>query len=140
MFWPFRKSARQFSKELRAIVRGDPEVMARLRAESWQDEQKDRLVDDGVCVTLSTKKGEVLTFCWDAIQEFAIITNSLGPFVDDVWNVVRTADGEASWPSGAAGEEPVLERMCGLPGFDTQKYIAAMGSTDDAEFVCWRRS
>lgn len=121
------------------IMRGDPVGMARLRADRWRDDERCRLVDDGLAVTISTASGEVSSFRWESIIEFAIVTNSLGPFADDMWNVVRTVGGETSWPDGAAGEERVLERIRGLPGFDSQNYIAAMGSTDDAEFVCWMR-
>ncbi|MFI4882610.1 MAG: hypothetical protein ACIAQU_08500 [Phycisphaerales bacterium JB064] len=139
MFWPFRKSSRRYSKTIRMILRGDPKEMALLRSEAWLDDTRYRLIDDGQCVTVSTPAGTVSSFRWDEIEEFAIVTNSLGPFCEDVWYVVRTFNGQVSWPNDAAGDDPVLEKFWAMPGFDSQQFSAAMGSTDDAEFLCWRR-
>ena len=38
-------------------------------------------------------------------------------------------------PHALASE--LLRRLLRLPGFDHQKFIAAMGSTREASFVCW---
>lgn len=78
---------------------------------------------------------------WDDIVEITIVTNSEGPFAADVWLLLIGKDGGCSISQGAPGFESLLfDRLGKWPGFDYEKVIAAMACTDDARFVCWRRS
>lgn len=74
------------------------------------------------------------------LQEVAIETNTSGPWGADVWWLLtgRSPEARCAYPGGATGEQGVLQWLQGLPGFDDKSVIAAMGSTSNARFVCWR--
>lgn len=51
-----------------------------------------------------------------------------------VWFILRDVDGsELSFPLGAQGERPVINRLEQLPGFK----MDGMDSTERARFLCW---
>jgi hypothetical protein len=73
---------------------------------------------------------------WNQLTEVALVTTSAGPSADDVFLVLRGADaGSCVVPNPLANE--LVPRLLRLPGFDHEKFIAAMGSTSEAAFVCW---
>ena len=74
------------------------------------------------------------------LTEVAIETNSSGPWGADVWWSIlgKEANSRCVFPGGATGEPKVIEWVHGLPNFDTEAFIRAMGSTSEARFVCWR--
>ena len=76
------------------------------------------------------------------VKEVAIETNSSGPWGTDVWWLITgaTPDARCAYPGGATGEQAMLQWFHGLPGFDDNAVITAMGSTSNARFVCWRAS
>jgi hypothetical protein len=85
--------------------------------------------------------GKVEQVAWDDLLEVAVLTTSDGPFADDVFFVLAGRDGMGCVvPQGAPESRQLLERLQRLPGFDNEAFIRAMSSTDDATFVCWRRS
>jgi hypothetical protein len=43
-------------------------------------------------------------------------------------------------PQSADRSGALLKRLQELPGFDNHAFIVAMGSTDDARFLCWKRT
>ncbi len=84
--------------------------------------------------------GQTESVRWDELQEIAIVTTDQGPFVDDVFWVLKGKTGGCVVPSEADGMTALLPRLQQLPGFDDEAVIAAMGSTNNATFVCWRCS
>jgi hypothetical protein len=73
------------------------------------------------------------------LKEIYIVTTSTGPWTPDVWWLLVAANGAGcSFPSGATGEEDAMRFAQGLLGFDNATFTAAMGSTADAKFLCWR--
>ena len=74
------------------------------------------------------------------IDRIVVRTNSLGPWRPDFWWEFYTSSGLAcSFPEGATGQESALELAGRLPGFDFENFNHAIGSTTDAEFLCWQR-
>jgi hypothetical protein len=73
---------------------------------------------------------------WDQLVEVAVVTTSAGPVEDDVFVVLRGADGGSCLVPNPVAKE-LVPRLLRLPGFDHEKFIAAMGSTSEAAFVCW---
>ena len=71
-----------------------------------------------------------------------IETNDSGPFGADVWWLLFGADDRVAvaFPQGAAGEQAAIDWLAGLPGFDHDAMIMAMGSTANAVFPVWRRA
>ena len=66
-------------------------------------------------------------------------TNDTGPRGADVWRMLEAVSPEhrVCVPQGATGEQAVIDRLLGLPGFDYGQLIKAMGSTSNALFKCW---
>ena len=89
-------------------------------------------------VTRTLADGRVESVAWSALTEVRIMTTSGGPLVDDVFFVLVAGDNGCVVPQSHASEEFVA-RLQALPGFDNEPMIEAMGSTSDAEFLCWRR-
>jgi hypothetical protein len=57
-----------------------------------------------------------------------------------VYWLLRGKTGGCAVGSEAEGMDGLLERLQQLPGFDNEAVIRAMGSTENATFVCWRRA
>jgi hypothetical protein len=75
---------------------------------------------------------------WDALAEVALINTSRGPFEEDVFVVLTYDDGSTqAIPLNEA--EGLLPRLQQLPGFDNETFINAMGVSDEAVSVLWRR-
>ena len=76
---------------------------------------------------------------WDQIQRVLIRTTDRGPFDDDVFLVIETADKKYVIPQAAPGASPLLERLQQLPGFSNEAVIDSMGCTNNKQFLCWQR-
>jgi hypothetical protein len=85
-------------------------------------------------------KGEVRTVMFEDLSGVMIETNDTGPIGTDVWWLLFGADDRlaCTFPQGADGEEEAVDRLSGLPGFDHESMIMAMGSTTNAVFPVWR--
>lgn len=95
--------------------------------------------DHGVCRVLADGKVEMVT--WGDLEEVSVLTKANGPFAEDVFFVLAGRDGSGCVvPQGAPESDELLEQLQRLPGFDHEVFIRAMSSTNDARFVCWRRS
>jgi hypothetical protein len=86
--------------------------------------------------------GEVRSVALSDLGGVMIETNDSGPFGADVWWLLFGADDRlaCAFPQGAVGEKAAVHRLVGLPGFDHEAMIMAMGSTGNAVFPVWRRS
>ena len=93
------------------------------------------ITDEGVTRTLAN--GQVESVRWDGLTEVRILTTSEGPFVDDVFFVLAAGETGCVIPQSHA-DEGFVARLQRLPGFSNEKMVEAMGSTSDAEFICWR--
>jgi hypothetical protein len=83
--------------------------------------------------------GKTERVAWADLQEVLILTTADGPFGEDVYIVLAGRDGSGCVvPQSAPESSQLLERLQRLPGFDNAAVIRAMGSAEDARFVCWR--
>jgi hypothetical protein len=73
---------------------------------------------------------------WSQLVEVAVLTTSAGPLADDVFVMLRGADGSSCLVPNPVATE-LVRWLVRLPGFEHEKFIAAMGSTSEASFVCW---
>jgi hypothetical protein len=76
---------------------------------------------------------------WADLAEVLILTTDEGPFAEDVFFALRAADGSGVLVGqGLATEHDLLEILqARLPGLDNEAIIAAMGSTENAQFRLW---
>lgn len=104
--------------------------------------EPERVEFDDEAVTRWMADGRSERVRWDELEEVAIVTTDEGPMVEDVYWLLIAEGGErgCAVPQGIAGMDALLERLQELPGFNNAAVIAAMGSTDNAKFVCWRRA
>ncbi len=101
-----------------------------------------RIEHDEVGVSVFRPDGTIEYVRWDALTQVVLITTDEGPFVEDVFWLLVGGPGEDGRPSGAAlpgghVQGALLDRLLALPGFDHERFIGAMGSTANAEFLCW---
>jgi hypothetical protein len=113
-----------------------------VRERSRPEPGMDRVRFDGEEVTRWMADGRSEHVRWDELEEVGIITTDEGPFAEDVYwiLVARGGNGGCAVPSGAEGADALLARLQELPGFDNEVVIRAMASTENARFVCWRRT
>jgi hypothetical protein len=86
-----------------------------------------------------SRPGSFESMRWADLREVVIVTTSEGPFLEDVFFVLRDGTSELVVPQGARGSDALLSRLGQLSGFDDDKVIEAMSCTSDRTFVCWRR-
>src|SRR5688572_6390310 len=116
--------------------------MLKKLGELWNAAFQDRIetvIFDDEAVSRTMRDGRIERVRWDRLCEVGIITTDEGPFVDDVYWMLIGDDGTGcAIPSSATGCDALLRRLQALPGFDNLAVVQAMGSTDNASFVCWR--
>jgi len=76
---------------------------------------------------------------WYDLREVSIVTTDEGPFHPDVWLVLKGAAGMVRIPQGNPGYDVVYDRVSGLDGFNYQGVIDAMMSTENNEFILWKK-
>ncbi len=103
-------------------------------------ESRFNVVVDGAEIVSHRPDGTIERVALAAVKEIFVVTTSDGPWAPDVWWLLLGAGScvGCSFPSGATGEQYILALVQKLPGFDNQAVIAAMGSTADRKFLCWR--
>lgn len=95
------------------------------------------ITNEGVTRTLGNGKVESVT--WDELVEVAILTTSEGPFEEDVyWLLIGKSGGGCAVPQSLDPDGVILKRLQALPGFNNEAVIEAMGSVENATFVCWK--
>jgi len=98
-----------------------------------------QLTDDSVTHERADGAREALR--WDELEEVGIVTTSDGPFAEDVFWLLLGPSRRSGCaiPASALGMDELLARLQGLPNFDNEAVIRAMGSTTDARFQCWTK-
>lgn len=94
---------------------------------------------DETGVTCRHPSGKVEAITWEGLRIVILATTDDGPFSPDVFWMLGDSEIRCTIPQGATGESALLSRFQSLPGFNNEAVIAAMGSTEPAEFVCWKR-
>ena len=90
-------------------------------------------------ITRTMKNGRVETIRWEHLEKVEVQTTSGGPWSEDVFILLTGSVGGCAVPQGAAGSDKLVERLTKLPGFNSERFIEAMSSTSNAEFVCWEK-
>ena len=111
------------------------------RAARLQPERRFVVTVDPTRIACRRPDGKVEAVDWTALEAVIIETNDTGPWGADVLWLLVGRDGRSGCviPQGATGEGELLDALQRLSGFDNDALIAAMGSTDNRQFLCWRR-
>lgn len=94
---------------------------------------------DAQGLTVESVRGREFRVEFHELDRVAIRTTDEGPGNEDVFWLLVVGQQECLIPHGSLGEGELFERLLKLPGFDSQAMIAAMTSTENAEFECWIR-
>ena len=79
---------------------------------------------------------------WSDLAAVIIKTTDQGPFAEDVFFILMSDDSQPGCviPQGATGEYDLFLAMQNrLAGFDNEKVIEAMSSTQNNTFLVWSR-
>lgn len=97
-------------------------------------------IDDHV-VRREFGDGRIEEVAWEDLIEVQIVTTDDGPYAEDVFYLLVGAnDTGCVVAQGDPASGALLTRLQALPGFDNGKVIEAMGSAENARFVCWKKS
>jgi hypothetical protein len=99
----------------------------------------DDVTFDDTSVRRVSPEGGVEEVMWSDLVEVRIVTTADGPLTEDVYWMLEGSDGTGVAVGQSSTADDLVDRLQALPGFDNEQMILAMGSTDEAEFVCWRR-
>lgn len=84
--------------------------------------------------------GEKQSIFWNDITKISILTTDKGPFEDDVFLCLYgSEDKEIMIPSESHWYSPIYDHVSKFNGFDFDRVIQAMSSTDNNEFICWEK-
>ncbi len=78
-------------------------------------------------------------YLWLDVNHVSILTTSDGPFAEDLYFVIKTDSATIIIDHTQASEIKLFDQFAQLPGFSYEQTILAMGSTNDAVFVCFER-
>ena len=109
--------------------------------QSKQERESDwivRISDTSIDVT-EPKKGS-LSLLISELEDVLIATNDSGPIGTDLWWILRGNGKVLVVPGGATGEKEMLHKLQQLPDFKNDEVIKAMGYTDNAEFLLWKKT
>lgn len=94
---------------------------------------------DDTGLTGVAMRGPDLRLEFSDLDRVAIRTTDEGPGDYDVFWLLVAGEQQCLVPQGAPGETDLFERLLKLPQFNSEAMIAAMTSTENAEFECWAR-
>jgi len=95
---------------------------------------------DEVGIAAAYPKGDVQKISWAEVEQVSVETNDSGPWGADVWWVLSGSGRKCTYPGGATGEQEALaEFPKRFSSFRHEEVIRAMGSTSNAQFICWQR-
>jgi hypothetical protein len=97
-----------------------------------------RVVCDAERVACFWPNGFKEAVLWTELEEISIVTSDEGPLADDLVWILAGKDDTCTVPGSASGIQQMLARLQDLPGFDNEAVVAAMASTANATFVCWK--
>ena len=118
-----------------AVLLGSAAIVS-LRRRKAPPEQPFSVAVTARGVAVSRPGAETSRVDWSQLVEVLVLTSSDGPLADDVFLLLRGAEGSACLVPSPMAQE-LVRRLVRLPGFDHDRFIGAMGSTTEAGFRCW---
>jgi hypothetical protein len=102
-------------------------------------EERTRVEFDDTGVRCVRPDGRTDSISWNELQLVAIETNDAGPYLEDFYYYLEGSEYGFYIPNAAQGHNVFVRRLQLLAGFDDDAFGKALGSTENARFVCWKR-
>lgn len=90
-------------------------------------------------VTVTHPRRPVESIRWEEIEEVLLANTDDGPFLPDVWMVLKGNDKVCSVPQGSHGWDDIYNIVSKYPGFNFEAVIASASCTTNELFVAWRK-
>ena len=74
---------------------------------------------------------------WSELTAVEIVTTDEGPWSDDIFWLLLSGEHACVLPNSAGSE--ILDQLRSFDGVNTEAIISAMGWTENARFVVWKR-
>ncbi len=113
---------------LRKIFKRPPRVHPLLVS---MDEERIRLKNE--------RDGAEKSVLWNDLLQIVVETTDEGPWLEDMYYIFYTTSEPLVVPSESRGVSELVSKIAGLPGFDQAQYFAAVGSTDNKQFLVWKK-
>jgi hypothetical protein len=92
----------------------------------------------GDLITFKRPFRRAVSFRIDEFDEIGVETTDQGPFVEDVFWILKRGDVRLRIGDPQPIFKLLMERFGSLQGFDWQPFLDAQSCTENRYFVCWR--
>jgi len=93
---------------------------------------------DGRTIIIKRPFSKSVSLRIDDLDEIGVETTDQGPFVEDVFWILKRGDLRIRIGDPHPVFNMLLDRVGSLDGFDWRPFIEAMSCTENRYFVCWR--
>ncbi|MCV9930002.1 hypothetical protein OIU83_20245 [Flavobacterium sp. LS1R49] len=102
-----------------------------------EDEYHITTTEESIKVEHPRRKTEEIL--WKDIEAIKLINTDEGPFAPDVWLALIGKNSGCLIPQGSKGFERVYDIVSKYENFNFENFIYSMSSTDNEEFLLWRK-
>lgn len=95
-------------------------------------------IDEANNIIYQLNANKSLSLPWSDLQEVIIRNTDQGPYVEDQFWVLVGTEITLTIENSADGTDKLLTQLQTLPNFDNLAVIAAMGYTNNKDFLCWQ--
>jgi len=88
-------------------------------------------------IICTSPDGSQTSVVWNELISLQVETNSFGPFSPDFFWILKDSRATCRFPSGAAGESELKEKLLALPNIDLELFVTAATSTKKEIFEIW---
>lgn len=124
-------------KKNNVIVKLFQKLFKNLNPKNPEDSYLVTLTDEFIKVEHPKRKTEKIE--WKDILEIKFINTDSGPAAPDVWLTILGKNSVCLIPQGAKGFETVYDIVSKYEGFNFENVTKSMRSTNNDEFILWKK-
>ncbi|HEY9753867.1 MAG TPA: hypothetical protein V6C97_01755 [Oculatellaceae cyanobacterium] len=107
-------------------------------AKFFRGRQSETVTMTDEAITRTVSSGETESVRFDDLEEVYIVTTDQGPFVEDLFYVLKGHHGGTIIGQEWASRVGLMERLFKLPNLNLEQIVQAMASIDNHAFLIWR--
>lgn len=85
------------------------------------------------------KDGAEKRLLWSDVLQIVIETTDEGPWLEDMYYIFYSSSEPFVVPSESRGVSELVSKIAGLPGFDQAQHFSAVGSSENRQFLVWKK-